>query len=108
MQQSVVPQVGVVQTVLRSIGVVPEGQEKLTLPQVTLTVCEDASTPTKTSADALSPPGGSDGQGRTPKSGAPPDIKEVRNKEKRIRKNKKSSLDRIQYRYSCEVKPKTQ
>ena len=36
MQQSVVPQVGVVQTVLGSFAVVPEGQEeKLTLPQVT-------------------------------------------------------------------------
>ena len=38
MQQSVVPQVGVVQTVLGSFAVVPEGQEKLTLPQVALTV----------------------------------------------------------------------
>ena len=37
-QQSVVPQVGVVQTVLGSFAVVPEGQEKLTLPQVALTV----------------------------------------------------------------------
>ena len=86
MLQSGVPQVGVVQTVLGLFAVVPEGQEKLTLPQVALTVCEDASTPTKTSADALSPPGGSDGQGRTPQSGQPPDIKEARNKEKRIRK----------------------
>ena len=41
MQQSVVPQVGVVQTVLGLLAVVPEGQEKLTLPQVALTVCED-------------------------------------------------------------------
>ena len=38
MQQSVVPQVGVVQSVLGSFAVVPEGQEKLTLPQVALTV----------------------------------------------------------------------
>ena len=38
MQQSVVPQVGVVQTVLGFFAVVPEGQEKLTLPQVALTV----------------------------------------------------------------------
>ena len=41
MQPSVVPQVGVVQTVLGFFAVVPEGQEKLTLPQVALTVCED-------------------------------------------------------------------
>ena len=38
MQQSVVPQVGVVQTVLGAFAVVPEGQEKLTLPQVALTM----------------------------------------------------------------------
>ena len=38
MQQSAVPQVGVVQTVLGLFAVVPEGQEKLTLPQVALTV----------------------------------------------------------------------
>ena len=55
MQQSEMPQVGVVQTVLGSFAVVPEGQEKLTLPQVALTECEETST--KTSADALSPPG---------------------------------------------------
>ena len=55
MQQFVVPQVGVVQTVLGAFAVVPEGQEKLTLPQVALTECEERST--KTSADALSPPG---------------------------------------------------
>ena len=39
-QQSVVPQVGVVQSVLGSFAVKPEGQEKLTLPQVSLTVRE--------------------------------------------------------------------
>ena len=43
-QQSAVPQVGVVQAVLGSFAVVPEGHAKFTLPQVALTVCEETHT----------------------------------------------------------------
>ena len=77
MQQSVVPQVGVVQSVLGSFAVKPEGQEKLTLPQVALTVRGYKNThPYQQKLQQMpSLPFWADGHGRTPQSGQPPNIK---------------------------------
>ena len=78
------PQVGVVQTVLGFFAVVPEGQEKLTLPQVALTVCEDTQSHTHndfsrcplSSWAAM----GRAALRRAAHSGQPPDIKKIRKK----------------------------
>ena len=93
MQQSVVPQVGVVQSVLGSFAVVPEGQEKLTLPQVALTVRGYRHPYPQRLQQMPSLPFWADGHGRTPQSGQPPNIKKEMKEEKRNKKE--SSEDRI-------------
>ena len=82
-QQSVVPQVGVVQSVLGSFAVKPEGQEKLTLPQVALTVRGYRHPYPQRLQQMPSLPFWADGHGRTPQSDQPPKIKKKKKKKEK-------------------------